>query len=70
MPDNPTRLEAGHNHVLAYCHRCPSWRTLAGDRPEAQRAAAQHVLLVHGQTKLANSLRDSAKRYAERHAAD
>lgn len=52
MSDAPTRLEAGHNHVLAYCSSCPPWRRLAGDRPEALRAAADHLLLVHGTDQL------------------
>lgn len=67
MSQNPTRLEAGHNHVLAYCRACPPWRELAWDRPEALRAAAQHVQLVHGDTKQANRLRERAAAQA-RHA--
>lgn len=64
---NPTRLEAGHNHLLAWCQSCPSWRRLAWDRPEALRAAATHVQLVHGNTELAGSLRERAAAQA-RHA--
>lgn len=58
--DNPTRLEAGHNHVLAYCRTCPPWRELAWDRPEALRAAATHLDLVHGDKKAAARLRERA----------
>lgn len=64
---NPTKLEAGHNHVLAYCRACPPWRELAWDRPEALRAAANHVQLVHGDPKLANVLRERAA-HQQRHA--
>lgn len=60
MSDNPTRLEAGHNHVLAYCRSCPPWRQLAWDRPEALSAAATHVQLVHGNMVLAERLRTRA----------
>jgi hypothetical protein len=60
MSDNPTRLEAGHNHVLAYCRACPPWRELRWDRPEALEAAANHVQLVHGQGQLAERLRKRA----------
>lgn len=60
MSDNPTRLEAGHNHVLAYCRSCPPWRELTWDRPEALDAAATHVQLVHGDTQLAERLRKRA----------
>ena len=58
--NNPTKLEAGHNHVLAYCRACPPWRALAWDRPEALRAAAQHVQLVHNDARLASLLRERA----------
>lgn len=58
--DNPTKLEAGHNHVLAYCRACPPWRELTQDRPEALTAAATHVQLVHGNPKLAEVLRKRA----------
>lgn len=64
---NPTRLEAGHNHVLAYCQTCESWRRLAWDRPEALRAAASHVQLVHNNPQLARVLRERAATQA-RHA--
>jgi predicted kinase len=60
MNDNPTRLEAGHNHVLAYCASCPPWRELAWDRPEALEAAAVHVQLVHDRPQLAERLRKRA----------
>ena len=65
MMRNPTKLEAGHNHVLAYCRACPPWRELTWDRPAALRAAATHVLLVHGNVKLANQLRERASRHAD-----
>lgn len=78
MGTNPTRLEAGHNHVLAYCRACPPWRELAWDRPEALRAAAAHVQLVHGtgpdgrpvpaMIQVARRLRERAAAQA-RHAA-
>lgn len=67
MSTNPTKLEAGHNHVLAYCRTCPPWRALAWDRPEALRAAAQHLQLVHGNVQLADKLRERAAAQA-RHA--
>ena len=60
MSDNPTRLEAGHNHVLAYCRACPPWRELRWDQPEALDAAATHVQLVHGNMTLAEKLRERA----------
>lgn len=60
MPHNPTRLEAGHNHVLAHCTGCPSWRRLTWDRPEALETAATHVQLVHGLPELAERLRKRA----------
>lgn len=60
MPHNPTRLEAGHHHVLAHCKTCPSWRRITWDRPEALEAAATHVQLVHGMPKLAERLRKRA----------
>ena len=69
MAQNPTRLEAGHNHVLAYCRACPPWRELAWDRPEALRAAANHVQLVHGDAVTASVLRQRAaeqSRHADR----
>ena len=65
---NPTRLEAGHNNLLAYCTRCPSWRELTWDRPEALRAAATHVQLVHGNTEVARTLRERAASQSRRHA--
>lgn len=58
----PTRLEAGHRHLLAYCTSCPSWRRLAGSRPEALRREAEHLQLVHGLHKLARKLRSEAAR--------
>ena len=64
---NPTKLEAGHNYVVAYCRECPPWRRLAWDRPEAMRAAAAHLQLVHHDARLANNLREQA-RQLERHA--
>lgn len=67
MSENPTKLEAGHNHVLAYCRACPPWRELTWDRPEALRAAANHVQLVHGNAELARTLRERAAAQA-RHA--
>lgn len=60
MTAQPTRLEAGHNHVLAYCRECPSWRRLAGDKPEAKRRAAEHLALVHGMATAARQLRYEA----------
>lgn len=59
--DNPTKLEAGHNHVLAYCRACPPWRELTWDRPEALAAAATHVQLVHGDHETAKRLRKRAE---------
>lgn len=66
MASNPTRLEAGHNHLLAYCRTCPSWRRLAMDRPEALEEAARHVQLVHGMAELASDMRLRARQL--RHA--
>lgn len=60
MTDNPTRLEAGHNHVLAYCRSCPPWRELRWDQPEALDAAATHVQLVHADPVTAERLRKRA----------
>lgn len=62
---NPTRIEAGRHYALAYCHSCPPWRRLSADRPEALRAAATHVELVHHDLELAKRLRKTARR-AER----
>lgn len=63
--NNPTRLEAGHNHVLAYCRDCPPWRRLELSRPAALLQAAVHLELVHGRHKLAANLRDRARKLAD-----
>lgn len=65
----PTRLEAGHNHVLAWCSSCPPWRRIADDRPAAMLEAATHLELVHGQRRMARELRAEARRMMRRHAA-
>lgn len=59
---NPTRLEASHNVVLAYCRDCPPWRRLELGRADALRQAAVHLELVHGNHKLAGNLRDRARK--------
>lgn len=64
---NPTRLEAGRGHVLAWCVDCPPWRRLAGDNPAALLVAADHLQLVHGDARAAARLRDRATTQA-RHA--
>lgn len=64
----PTRLEGGTNHVLAWCTSCTPWRRLTGTRPEALRAAADHLQLVHGESGLAKQLRAQAAKIDGRHA--
>lgn len=59
---NPTRLEAGYGHVLAYCRDCPPWRRLELSHPDALLAAADHMQLTHGQAKLAADMRGRAAR--------
>ena len=68
MADNPTQLEAGHNHVLAYCRTCASWRRITWDRPEALEAAASHVQLVHDDVALARIMRKRAAATRRRRA--
>jgi hypothetical protein len=61
MTRNPTRIESGTRHALAYCSSCPPWRRLTADRPAALLAAAEHVDLTHGDRQLAAKLRDRAR---------
>lgn len=69
-PRNPTRVDTGTRHVLAWCHECQPWRELRGTRPAALRAAADHVQLVHGEDRLAADLRERAQRIERRHAGN
>ena len=57
---NPTRVESGTRHQLAWCRECPSWRELRDTNFEALVACAVHVQLVHGRAKLAAQLRARA----------
>ena len=62
MTRNPTRLEASHTTVLAWCRDCPPWRRLELSHPAALRQAATHVELVHGQHTLARNMRARARK--------
>lgn len=66
----PTRLDASRSGrtVVAWCTGCPPWRYGAESRPEALRAAADHLELVHGNARVAAQLREQARRIATRHA--
>lgn len=64
----PVRLDASARSVVAWCTSCPPWRRLANARPEALRAAAEHLELVHGQAERARRLREQARRIDGRHA--
>lgn len=61
----PTRVDLGTRHALAWCASCPSWRVLRGDRADALLASADHVDRVHGDKSVAANLREQA-RHAQR----
>lgn len=63
-----TRLDGSRRSVVAWCSQCPPWRYGAKDRPEALRAAATHMELVHDAPKVARQLREQARRIEKRHA--
>ena len=65
----PIRLDASYRDtsVVAMCDSCPPWRRI-GSRPSALRAAAEHLELVHGDSRRAAQLREQARRIDARHA--
>jgi len=74
MSGQPTRVEPGTRHALAWCTSCPPWRVVAEDRAAALMAAAEHLERVHrtldGRAEypgVASNLREQA-RHAERRA--
>lgn len=64
----PVRLDASARSVVVVCASCPPWRELRAARPDALRAAADHLELVHGQHRKARHLREQARRIDGRHA--
>lgn len=64
----PTRVEPGTRHALAWCTSCPPWRVLRADRSSALLAAADHLERVHQLTGAAANLREQARHVSRRHA--